>query len=144
MQIIKKDNNERFVRPLSIWDEFFRFPTFSDEFFTPSTFKSVSADLWEDEKNVYIKMAMPGINTEDIKIEMQEDVITLSGNTKSEEKDESKNKYYFKSMESSFEQSFRLPCKVDSDSADAKFESGVLKITLPKSKEQEKKVIKVS
>lgn len=141
MQIIKKDNKYQ-SRPLSIFDEFFRNP-FMDDFYPITTFKSLSADIWEDEKNVYIKMAMPGVKSDDIKVEINDDVITLSGSAKSEEKDESKNRYYYKSMASSYEQSFRLPCKVDEDSTDAKYEDGILNVTLPKIKEKEAKVIKV-
>ena len=64
-------------------------------------------------------MAMPGVDKDKISIETSQDTITVKAQKKEEEKEETKKKYYYKAMESSYEQTFNLPSKVDADKADA-------------------------
>lgn len=147
MQIIKRENdgNKVVYKPFrSVFDELLMSPF--DDFFTlnPSTVRSLSADMWEENDQVFVKMALPGLKEEDVKISLEDSMLTVSASTKEETKDESKKKYYYRSMESSYEQRFNLPCKVDGDKADAKMENGVLTITLPKAEELKAKEIKVS
>ncbi|HOF79012.1 MAG TPA: Hsp20/alpha crystallin family protein, partial [Candidatus Dojkabacteria bacterium] len=66
------------------------------------------------------------------KISIMEDSINISGQTKKEEEDKKEKKYYYRSLESSFEQSFNLPTKIQSDKAEAEFKDGVLTVKLPK------------
>ncbi len=143
MKIITRDNNERPMRyPLrSVLDDFFT-PSIWDNstFFNTPT---LSADLWEEKDDVFVKMAMPGVKKEDIKIDIMNDCVTISGNTKSEEKSEEGKKYFYKSMESSYEQSFNLPTKVDPDKAEAEFKDGVLSIKMPKANEVKPRQIEI-
>ncbi len=149
MKIIKRDDNRRTYPSVytpfrSVFDEFFT-PTVWDEFFTtqPSV-SSLAADIWEEKENIFVKMALPGVKKEDIKITINEDNISIFGNTKKEEeeKDEGK-KYYFKSLESSFEQSFNLPTKVNPDSVEAEFKDGILEVKLPKADEVKPREIEI-
>ena len=86
---------------------------------------------------------MPGIKKEDIKITITDDQVCISGGSKKEEESDKKRRYYYRSMESSFEQTFNLPSKVDSNKADAEFKDGVILITLPKEKVVKPKEIEV-
>ncbi len=147
MKIITRDNNERPLR-----SSFFPIRSVFDDFFTPSVWEtptffntpSLSADLWEEKDDVFVKMAMPGIKKEDIKINIMADCVTISGQTKKEEKsDDESKKYYYRSMESSYEQSFNLPTKVDPDKAEAEFKDGVLSIKMPKANEVKPKEIEI-
>jgi HSP20 family protein len=81
---------------------------------------------------------------EDIDIELTEDVITLSGEKKKEEKVEKKNYYSIERSYGSFTRSFRLPADVKTDKADAQFKDGILEIKIPKTEEAKKRKIKVS
>jgi HSP20 family protein len=133
MQIIKRDNNTR------NYPTYFPFRSVFDDFFTPSIWEeripisSPSVDLWEEKENIFVKMALPGIKKEDIKITVEEDRVSISGQTKkAEEQKEKEKKYYYRSMESSFEQSFNLPTKIDANKVEAEFKDGVLEIKLPK------------
>jgi HSP20 family protein len=92
---------------------------------------------------VYIKMAMPGVKKEDIKITIEDDQVRISGGSKKEEESDKKRRYYYRSMESSFEQIFNLPCKVDSNKADAEFKDGVVNVTLPKEEAVKPKEIEI-
>jgi HSP20 family protein len=115
----------------SIWEDF---PTISQ---TPS------ANVWEEDDTVHVEMAVPGLKKDDININITSDSVRISGNTKKEEKQDDKKKYYYRSMESSFEQSFNLPTKVDSQKSKAKLEDGVIHITLPKAEEVKPKKIEI-
>ncbi len=144
MKIITRDNNERPMRyPIrSILDDFFT-PSIWD---TPLSFNTptLSADLWEEKDDVFVKMALPGISKEDIKLNIMADAVTISGHSKKEEKsDDDSKKYYFRSMESSYEQSFNLPTKIDPDKAEAEFKDGVLTIKMPKANEVKPKQIEI-
>jgi len=143
MDIIRKTTPRR--------DPFY-YPTKSllDDFFlTPSIWEMpninpLSADMWEEDGKVHIKMAMPGIKKEDIKITITDDQVSISGNSKKEEEEkDKKRKYYYRSMESSFEQTFNLPSKVDSNKAEAEFKDGVINITLPEEKAIKPKEIEI-
>ena len=133
MKIIKQDSNNRsyptYMPLRSIFDDFFT-PSIWE---TPFTSQSLtSADIWEEKDDIFVKMALPGVNKEDIKISIMEDSINISGQTKKEEEDNKEKKYYYRSLESSFEQSFNLPTKIQSDKAEAEFKDGVLTVKLPK------------
>jgi HSP20 family protein len=141
MKIVKRDNSNRNYTPIrSIFDDFFT-PTVWEDF--PTISQTPSANLWEEDDTVHVEMAVPGLKKEDIDINITSDSVRISGSTKSEEKEDSKKKYYYKSMESSFEQSFNLPTKVDSQKSKAKLEDGVIHITLPKAEEVKPKKIEI-
>lgn len=141
MKIVKRSNNNpnRNYYPVrSIFDEFFT-PTMWDDFSTQGPL----ANVWEEEDTVHVEMAIPGVRKEDVNITITEDSVSISGLTKREEKEDSKRKYYYQSMESSFEQTFNLPTKVDSDKSSAELKDGVLHLTLSKADEVKPKKIEI-
>ncbi len=146
MKIVRRDNPERSVYSYSpfrsVFDDFFRFPTV-DEFLSPVSMRGVYADVWEQDESVFVKMAMPGVDQKDIKIEVTGDTISISAKRKEESKDEDKKKYLYRSMESSYQQTFTLPTTVDADGAKASFENGVVTVQLPKSKEARTKTVEI-
>jgi len=139
MKIVKRDNlnsNRNYYPIRSIFDDFFW-----DDF--PTVSQTPSANVWEEDDKVHVEMAVPGVKKEDINIDITSDSVRISGNTKTEEKEDSKKKYYYRCMESSFEQSFNLPTKVDSAKSKAKLEDGVIHLTLPKADEVKPKKIEI-
>lgn len=149
MKIITRDDSRRtypstYVPFRSIFDDFFA-PTVWDDFLTSQpSFSSLSADIWEEKDEIFVKMALPGVKKEDIKITINKDNIRIVGQSKVQEESDKKRKYYYKSMESSFEQSFNLPTQIDPDKAEADFKNGVLTVKLPKTEEVKPKEIKIS
>ncbi len=89
-------------------------------------------DMHEDEKNLYITAELPGIEKKEVKISLHNDVLTISGERKREEKKESENFYHLEMCYGSFNRSVNLPVDVDNDKIDATFKNGILKIQLPK------------
>lgn len=144
MEIIRKTNPKKdiFYYPTtrSLLDDFFFTPGIME---MPVMSNPLSADMWEEDDKINIKMAMPGIKKEDIKITIEDNKVCISGNSKREEESNKKRKYYYRSMESSFEQTFNLPTKVDSNKAEAEFKDGVIRITLPKEEAVKPKEIEI-
>lgn len=148
MKIIKRDENRRSYPSIyspfrSVFDDFFTPTIWDDTFVTQPTLASIAADIWEEKEDIFVKMALPGVKKEDIKITINEDNITIAGQTKKEEESDKEKKYYFRSMESSFEQSFNLPTKINPDSVEAEFKDGVLQVKLPKADEVKPREIEI-
>jgi HSP20 family protein len=99
----------------------------------------------QKDKEFLVHADVPGIPKEDLKVKVENDVLTISGERKQEKKEEGEN---FRRVERSFGQvsrSLRLPKHVVSDKISAKHENGVLVLTLPKAPESAKtQEIKIS
>jgi HSP20 family protein len=102
---------------------------FGSNAFTPRV------DVTEDANNLYVHAEIPGVEKSDIKINVTGDVLTISGEKKSEQKDENKNYYRIERTSGSFTRSFSLPAEVVIDKIGAEYKDGVLNITLPKTEE---------
>jgi HSP20 family protein len=123
---------------------------FDDDFFSsvPSRTNSMPAvNIREDEKNYFLELAVPGIEKNDIKIDINEDVLTISSERKNE-MEENKEGYTRKEFSySSFVRSFYIPENVNPDSIQANYKEGILTVSLPKMEEDKKKLsreIKIS
>ena len=92
-------------------------------------------EITESEKALLMTAELPGLDKNDVKIDINDNVLTLHGEKKSEhtEKDEKKEFFLEERNYGMFERSFTLPPTVNVDKVGAQFEKGVLKITLPKS-----------
>lgn len=100
----------------------------------------LAVDLYEEGNNVIAKMNVPGIDADNIKVEVHDTHLHISG--KREEKEEEKGKdYYRKEIRcGSFERVVSLPCAVHEAGVIAELSDGVLKITMPKSVKEEEKI----
>ncbi|MCS6965406.1 MAG: Hsp20/alpha crystallin family protein [Candidatus Kapabacteria bacterium] len=101
-------------------------------------------DVVEDEHNVYIHAELPGVRKEDVKVSISEDrVLTIQGEKKQEQKEEGRNFLRMERFFGSFCRSFMLPENVKIDDVEAKFEDGVLTVTLPKTAPSKPKEVEV-
>lgn len=149
MRIMKRKDGGSSLTPYtpmrSLLDDFFSTSSLLDEVFSNSfDTKNLSVDVWEEDDNFFVKMAMPGVDKDNIEITTSSDSVTIKGGVrKEEEKKEDKRNYYYRSLDSSFEQTFNLPTRVDSDRATASYSDGVLTLKLPKSGEVKSKKIEI-
>ncbi len=102
-----------------------------------------TVDIFEDGNDVVVKAELPGMKKEDIDVKVTENMITISGEKKKEEKLEKKNYYRVERTHGSFKRLYSLPCEVQTDKANAHFREGVLEIRIPKTEEARKKEKKV-
>ena len=102
-------------------------------------------DVTEKEDRYLVKADLPGMKQEDIKVNLEDNVLTISGERKEEkdEKDEKKHYHYYERRYGSFARSFTLPNTVKTDEIKAKYEKGVLHIEIPKAEAKKPKEIKV-
>jgi HSP20 family protein len=103
-------------------------------------------DISDDNKKIYIEAEIPGVKKEDLKISLQDNILTINGEKKSNIKDEKDKKYYrTERMYGSFTRSFTLPEEINPDSVEAKFEDGILNISVEKAspKKSQQKLIDI-
>lgn len=100
-------------------------------------------DLSETEKEFKISADLPGVNKDDIKININENTVDISAETKTEEKEEKEGFLRRERSYTSFKRSFTLPKNIDPKTVKAKYEKGVLTLRLPKVKEEKKTLVKV-
>jgi len=102
-----------------------------------------SLDIYQDKDNVVVEAPVAGVNPEEVKISIENDVLTIEG--KSEKKSEVDEKNYYRKEISygSFHRSVALPVAVNGEKAKAEYDDGVLKVTIPKEERVKAKSIKV-
>ena len=93
---------------------------------------SPQIDLSETEKTVEVSIELPGVDEKDIDVTVTDDVLTIKGEKKDETEDKGKDYHVIERSYGAFQRILALPCEVDADKVDAKFDKGVLKISLPK------------
>jgi HSP20 family protein len=94
---------------------------------------SPRVDILDDEKRIVFKAEFPGIRKEDIKISVNEDkMLIISGTKRKDNQYEDMSFLRSERVYSDFKRAFVLPDNLDTDRIAAKFENGVLEISLPK------------
>ena len=118
-------------------------PSLMNEIFKPDWFGGMenfglnlpAVNIKENEKDFELELAIPGRKKEDFNIEVDDHVLTISAETKSEENVKEENYTRKEFSYESFKRSFTLPETVNEDKINAAYEDGVLKFTLPKKEE---------
>jgi HSP20 family protein len=95
-------------------------------------------DVSETENDVRICAELPGVSQDDVDVRLDDDVLTIRGEKKLERKDEKENYHFVERSYGTFQRSLRLPFAVEPEQVKAEFNNGVLTVTLPKSKAQER------
>jgi HSP20 family protein len=116
---------------------------FDDDFF-PVMSNNVSSmpavNIKEDDKRFMLDLAVPGIDKKDLKIDINEDLLTISSETKNES-EESKDGYKRKEFSyTSFCRSFQIPENVNREKIEASYKDGILSVSLPKFEEEKNKI----
>lgn len=91
-----------------------------------------NANIAENEKDYKIEVAAPGLQKEDFKVQVENGVLTVSGEKEEEEKEERKNYRRKEFSYRSFSRSFTLPENSLPDKIEAKYDNGILTLSLPK------------
>lgn len=89
-------------------------------------------EVTEKKRQYVIAMDTPGLRKEDIKIDVNDQELTVSGERKEEKFDETDRQLLSETYHGSFMRTFSLPLNVDATHVDAEYKEGVLKITIPK------------
>jgi HSP20 family protein len=100
-------------------------------------------DVFETGDEIVVKASLPGVKPEDIDISVHGDVLTIKGESKAETEEKAQNWYRRERRYGAAVRQISLPGEVSADKAQATFEDGVLRLTLPKSESAKPKTIKV-
>jgi HSP20 family protein len=100
-------------------------------------------DVSDTNDEVVVKASLPGVKPEDIDISVTGEVLTLKGESREEQEEKTQSWYRRERRHGTFVRQITLPSEVDSSKAEALFEDGVLKLTLPKAETVKPKTIKV-
>jgi HSP20 family protein len=116
---------------------------FDDDFFPAVTSKTSSmpaVNIREDEKKFMLDLAVPGIDKKDLKIDINEDVLTISSETKNDVEENSDGYKRKEFSYSSFCRSFQVPENVNREKIEANYKDGILSVSLPKYEEEKNKI----
>lgn len=119
----------------------FKTPLFNDiPDFSPSAY-TPKVRISENRDAFLINLELPGLSKEDVKLSVENNVLTVTGNKKEETKSEDTNLIVNEIYYGEFSRNFNLSKDIKIEAIDAEFNNGVLKITLPKV-EEAKPVVK--
>ncbi|UTW02962.1 Hsp20/alpha crystallin family protein [Amphritea atlantica] len=109
----------------------------------PSSMQSPKVDVINRDNEVIVRAEMPGFNKDEIKLSLTENSVTISGERKTEEKEEEGEYHRCEISQSSFSRTVGLPSYVDSQASKAKFKDGMLELTLPKTEKTKRIDLKI-
>ncbi|HEV3036787.1 MAG TPA: Hsp20/alpha crystallin family protein, partial [Candidatus Angelobacter sp.] len=100
-------------------------------------------DVYEDEHNLVLKLEIPGVNEEDLDVQLENNTLTVKGERKFEKEEKEENFHRIERRYGSFLRTFRLPNTIDTEKVEAHYDKGVLKVSLARRAEAKPKQIKV-
>jgi HSP20 family protein len=138
--LVKNENLRPANRPFSLFS-----PLFENEFL-PSLFSTqehTGLSVSEDENNIYVEAALPGLKQDDVQITYENGTLWIKGQREEEQKD--KKRSFYKKSQASFSYHLNVPGHIDDKKeASASFKDGVVQITFSKAKEKKAKEIKIN
>jgi len=123
--------NRFFLRPRSMRRRF------------PSDVVSPDVDVIEKENKIIVRADIPGMNKEDIHVNVEKDTLTIRGERKKEETIKDENYFCSERFYGAFSRTVKLPFEVDRDKIQARYKNGILSIELLKSKEMLAKEVEI-
>ena len=120
-----------------------------DDFFNRNPFNSTDMEISprinveENDNEWLISAELPGVAKEDVKVNYQDNVLTISGEKKFENEDKNKNYHRVERSYGKFSRSFTINSTILADKIDANYKDGILTISMPKAEEAKPKLIDV-
>lgn len=100
-------------------------------------------DITEDDKEYLVKVELPEVKKEDVKVTVENGALRISGERKAEKEEKTKKYHRIESSYGSFLRAFTLPDTADGTKVNAEYKDGVLKVHLPKTAEAKPKAVEV-
>jgi HSP20 family protein len=125
-----------------IFDEFFRGDILANDSFLMRDW-SPAVDIVENNDSYLLKAELPGMNKDDVKITLENNLLTIRGEKKNEYEKKEGNYHQVERSYGSFERTFTIPGSVKANDIDAQYKDGILSLMLPKMEEAKPKMIDV-
>ena len=100
-------------------------------------------DVSEDDGNYVVTAELPGVKREDVNVELEEDVLTIRGEKRSEREEKKEKRRFVERSYGTFSRSFTLPANADPERVSAAFKDGVLTVTIGKRPEAKPRVVDI-
>jgi HSP20 family protein len=123
---------------------FDRFPDWSQQSPTTTSAWAPNVDIFEGENELVVKAELPGIDPKDVELNVENNVLTISGERKLEFEDKKENYHRVERAYGSFSRSFSLPRLIDENKIEADYRDGVLTVRIPKHEKAKPRQIKIS
>jgi HSP20 family protein len=127
-----------------ILDEAFAGLPFSEQGNVITSTWFAPTDVSEDENSLRITMELPGVDPSDVRLSLENNVLTIRGEKKQQMDDANERVHRFERTYGMFERTFVLPNTVDSERIDARYENGVLQVSIPKAERAKPREIRVN
>jgi len=141
MTLLRYAPARRSLFTLPLFDDVFHSLRAGESLFDSEISWTPRVDVLEKKDHYLIEADLPGVNKEDVKLEVNKGVLTISGERKSEEKEEENGYTRIERHFGKFERSFTLPENIKNEKIDAEYKDGILKVKLPKPEEHKPKQI---
>lgn len=116
-----------------------------DAFYMPSFgWAMLGGDVFEDEKRVVVRIEVPGLDKQDLDVEVHDDVLTVSGEKRFENEESTGRYRMLQCAYGSFRRTVPLPAAVLGDQARAAYKNGVLRVELPKAQRSKPRRLEVT
>lgn len=135
LESLQRDVNRMF-------DDFFRGDIRTDDPFFGRDW-APAVDVLENTDAYVLKAELPGLNKDDVKITLENNVLTIRGEKKNDAEKKEGNFHRIERSYGMFERSFTIPGSIKSNDIDAQYKDGVLTLTMPKAEEAKPKMIDV-
>jgi len=122
-----------------LFRDFFRRPAFEGE-----EVVEPAVEVAESDGEVLVKMEVPGVEKDKLQLTVDDDQLTVRGEVRKETEEKRKNYHRQEIHYGAFQRTIPLPVEVDGGKANAELKNGILKVTLPKSKQPKAQEIKVA
>jgi HSP20 family protein len=120
---------------------------FDDPFFAPfanDTRFVPSMEVSEDNEALHVMCELPGLEPDDVDVSLQNNVLRIRGEKRGEERKDRNGYHYSERKYGAFERAMRVPPEIEADKVLAKFDNGVLRVTLPKTSSEKQATRKIS
>lgn len=101
-------------------------------------------DVVETDEHFVLRADLPGVSEDGVSIELDDNVLTISGERKSEHEERREGYYRVERASGSFSRSLTLPEGVDPEAVQANFDNGVLEVRIPKPEQQKPRKVQIS
>ena len=101
-------------------------------------------DLTEEDDRYVLRADLPGVREDEVHVELEDNVLTISGERKSEHEERKEGLYRLERASGSFSRSLTLPEGIDPESIQARFEKGVLEVRVPKPEERKPRRVEIN
>ena len=128
------------------WDPFREMKSLGRVFFDEPTGRGSwlpAVDVFENDDNVTLRAEIPGVKASDIKVEVDNGILTIEGEKTREEKLEKNDVYRLERVYGRFTRRFSLPKTVDGSNVAATYKDGILELVLPKTEESKPRKVEI-